>query len=118
MSPCTTAHQFYTRSTKIIGAFISKATMRPNPIQVWVSSVPWLGRFACDDDRWGSYVEARQRVADFVSTHAIANVVVIAGDMHGTAWDDGSADYSAAGAAIPGRRCHWHCRWLPLAVIP
>ena len=28
---CTTAHPFYTRFTNIFSAFVSKATVRPNP---------------------------------------------------------------------------------------
>jgi hypothetical protein len=31
LSLCTTAHLFYTRFTNIFGAFISEATMRPDP---------------------------------------------------------------------------------------
>lgn len=67
-----------------------------------ISPKPWIG--ATGGDGWGSYVDERAALAQFISDNGLAGrVMMLNGDMHGLAIDDGTnADYSSnAGAAIP-----------------
>ena len=68
---------------------------------VWVSSVPWTGQpGAPSSDSWMSYTNERQVVADWVKTNGIDNLLIIAGDAHSAAADDGShGDYATGGGA-------------------
>lgn len=66
----------------------------------WVSSVPWNGA-PSKDDRWQGYAEHRREIADFIKTNGLAGrVVILAGDAHMTAIDDGRhADFATEGGA-------------------
>lgn len=65
---------------------------------VVVSSVPWIAGGGAD--HWGGYPEERRRIADFLAEHEIRNLVMLAGDAHMLAIDDGTnSDYSTAGGA-------------------
>ena len=67
---------------------------------VIVSQVPWVAAPEAGADHWGGYTYERQLIADFISTNGIDNVLMVAGDAHMVAIDDGSnTDYSAAGNA-------------------
>jgi hypothetical protein len=63
---------------------------------VWVSSVPWISETAAGSDDWGGYPEERAAIADFISTKDIDNLVMIAGDAHMVAIDDGTNNRYAA----------------------
>jgi hypothetical protein len=59
---------------------------------VLVSSVPWIGAYG---DSWGAYSAERQEIANFIANHQIDNLVMVAGDAHMVAIDDGTnTDYS------------------------
>ncbi len=71
---------------------------------VWVSSVPWIYRPNPESDSWGGYAEEREEIAGFLQEHGIENIVIMAGDSHMIAMDDGSnSDYTPGGdgPAIP-----------------
>ncbi len=70
---------------------------------VWVSSVPWIYRRNPESDSWGGYAEEREEIATFIADHGIRNVVIVAGDSHMIAMDDGTnSDYAdGGGAPIP-----------------
>lgn len=70
------------------------------PLILWVSSVPWIVPAAVGDDSWGGYATERTELANFVRDNRIKNMVVYAGDMHATAYDDGThSDYASGGGA-------------------
>lgn len=71
------------------------------PLIVWVSSVPFIATSTASDN-WGSYQTERQELLEFVRDERIQNLIVISGDMHALAYDDGRAteDY-VAGVRIP-----------------
>jgi hypothetical protein len=65
---------------------------------VWVSSVPWIAPADPARDDWGGYASERQEIADFIAQHQIRNLVMVAGDAHMVALDDGkNSDYSRTG---------------------
>jgi len=52
------------------------------------------------DDSWAGYAHERTEIADFIRDNRINNVVLLAGDMHGLAFDDGTnSDYATGGGA-------------------
>jgi phosphodiesterase/alkaline phosphatase D-like protein len=60
---------------------------------VWVSAVPWIGG---SGDTWGGYPDERREIAEFIASNRIDNLVVVAGDAHMLAADDGSnSNYSS-----------------------
>lgn len=73
------------------------------PLIFWVSSVPWNGAPG-KADRWEGYPAHRTEIADFIKANGLAGkVVVLAGDAHMTAIDDGSHGDFATGGGAPVR---------------
>jgi len=68
----------------------------------FVSSVPWIGQ-PSGGDSWSAYPTERAEIANFVKEHGIKNLIILAGDAHMLAADDGSnSDYAdGGGARIP-----------------
>jgi phosphodiesterase/alkaline phosphatase D-like protein len=70
------------------------------PLILWGSSVPWIHPAQVGDDSWGGYATERAELADFLRQNRIRTVVVLAGDMHALAYDDGThSDYATGGGA-------------------
>jgi hypothetical protein len=72
------------------------------PLVLWVSSNPWIGKLdpTQDSDNWSGYQSERTEIANFIRDNHITNVVILAGDMHGLAYDDGTnSDYATGGGA-------------------
>jgi len=71
------------------------------PMIVWMSGVPLI-QVGDDRDNWGSYATERKELLEFIRDQRIQNVVVISGDMHALAYDDGRATATyVAGVRIP-----------------
>jgi phosphodiesterase/alkaline phosphatase D-like protein len=69
-------------------------------VVIWVSSVPWIGEASPGADAWYGVPDERARIADAIAEAGITNLVMIAGDAHMVAIDDGSnSDYSTNGGA-------------------
>ena len=69
-------------------------------LTVIVSSVPWIDRAAAGSDSWAGYAGERAAIARFIARHGIRRLVMLAGDAHMLAIDDGShSDYSGTGRA-------------------
>ncbi len=70
---------------------------RSHAVIFWASSVPWIGG-AGDGDGWESYAAERKEIANFIAENGIRNLVILCGDAHMLAADDGTnSDYSDAG---------------------
>jgi phosphodiesterase/alkaline phosphatase D-like protein len=70
------------------------------PLILWVCPDPWIGAAAVGSDTWGSYATERTEIANFIRDNRISNIVLLAGDMHGLAFDDGTnSDYATGGGA-------------------
>jgi alkaline phosphatase D len=67
---------------------------------VWVSTVPWIGPPSPTADHWGGFPEERQEIADLVKENGIDQLVIVGGDAHMVAIDDGTnSDYATGGGA-------------------
>ena len=69
---------------------------------VWASSVPWIGASpdAGGGDGWSAYPHERQRVADAIAAAGVHNLIMVSGDAHMVAIDDGTnSDYATGGGA-------------------
>jgi alkaline phosphatase D len=71
----------------------------------WVSSFPYISNTA-GEDIWGSYATERREIADFLKANNIRNVVILSGDMHALAYDDGRNSDYATGGGMPLRVAH------------
>jgi len=65
---------------------------------IWASSVPWIGvndNPLDPSDAWWGFIKQRRKISMFLSSDELpkANVLVIAGDSHMLAFDDGSNTY-------------------------
>lgn len=68
---------------------------------VWLSSMPWIA----DDgssDRWSSFSHERRLISDFIVQQNIRNLVLLSGDSHMLAADDGRHNRYATDAIGPG----------------
>lgn len=70
------------------------------PLVLWVSSHPWIMPAEVGNDAWGGYATERTEIANFIRDNHITNVVMLSGDMHALAFDDGThSDYATGGGA-------------------
>jgi hypothetical protein len=69
---------------------------RRGELAVWVNSVPWIA--GSGGDNWSAYPSERRALADFVAQREIRNLLMLSGDAHMVAIDDGTNnDYASAG---------------------
>ncbi|MEL7209247.1 MAG: alkaline phosphatase D family protein, partial [Actinomycetota bacterium] len=67
---------------------------------VWVNAVPWIGEADPSSDGWAGAAAERALIADAIADAAIDNLVMVSGDAHMVAVDDGTnSDYSTDGGA-------------------
>ena len=68
---------------------------RTHGLVVWGNSVPWIGESTPGGDSWNGYAAERQVIADALAEAGVDNLIMISGDAHMVAIDDGSnTDYS------------------------
>jgi alkaline phosphatase D len=64
------------------------------PVIAWVSSVPWIANDPDALDRWSGYPEERRELATFIDSVGVADqMVVLSGDAHMVALDDGTHNH-------------------------
>lgn len=65
---------------------------------VWASPTPWVGQDRVGIDTWPGFPEERRQIADALAQAGVTNLVMIAGDVHMVALDDGTnTDFSTNG---------------------
>ena len=70
------------------------------PLTLWICSQPWIAPAQLGADTWGGYATERTEIANFIRDNRITNLVLLSGDMHGHAFDDGThSDYATGGGA-------------------
>lgn len=70
------------------------------PLVLWVCPDPWIAPAELGSDTWGGHATERVEIANFIRDNRINNVVLLAGDMHALAFDDGTnSDYATGGGA-------------------
>jgi hypothetical protein len=69
-------------------------------VVLWASTSPWIGAANPTSDTWAGYDASRRRVADLIVAAGMQDrLVMVAGDAHMVALDDGTnTDYSSSGA--------------------
>ncbi|MEN9504727.1 MAG: hypothetical protein RI958_653, partial [Actinomycetota bacterium] len=68
---------------------------RTHAVVVWANSVPWVGAANPGGDGWSGYADERREIADALVTAEVDNLVMVSGDAHMVALDDGTnTDYS------------------------
>jgi membrane-associated phospholipid phosphatase len=71
---------------------------RTHAVVVWASTSPWIGEASATSDTWAGYAEDRHRIAAAFAEAGVKNLVMVAGDAHMVAIDDGThTDYSGTG---------------------
>ena len=72
------------------------ATTSPtHAVVIWANPTPWIGAASSGGDAWSSYPEERRRIADTIAGAEIHNLVMVSGDAHMVAIDDGTnTDYA------------------------
>jgi phosphodiesterase/alkaline phosphatase D-like protein len=59
---------------------------------VWVNTKPWISSVGNGKDDWGGYHAARLEIVNFIDENSLNDrIVIIAGDMHALAYDNGSS---------------------------
>ena len=77
-----------------------RTASRTHAVVVWVNSVPWIGPASPGSDNWTGQPVERTEIADAIAVEGIDNLVMVSGDAHMLAIDDGSnSDYSTTGGA-------------------
>jgi hypothetical protein len=74
---------------------------RTRALVVLVSSVPWIASAAPGSDGWGGYASERDELGRFMAANGIDNLLMLAGDAHMIAIDDGSHSGYGGAAGFP-----------------
>jgi hypothetical protein len=62
---------------------------------LWVNPDPWIDAEGQGRDTWGGYAAERRLIADAIAAHGVRNLVMVSGDAHMVAIDDGTnSDYA------------------------
>lgn len=61
---------------------------RSHALVVWANPTPWISSAGADD--WSGYAEERRAIADAISGAGVENLVMVSGDAHMVAIDDGT----------------------------
>ncbi len=71
---------------------------RTAALVVWVNTSPWIADGGLFQDHWGKYAEERRLIADAFENDGVRNLVMLCGDAHMLAIDDGSHNrYASSG---------------------
>ncbi|MEF8795876.1 MAG: alkaline phosphatase D family protein [Salinivenus sp.] len=74
------------------------------PVVAWVSTVPWIGPEGSSEDHWGGFARERRELATYIDSIGVADqLVVLSGDAHMVALDDGTHNHygRAGGGGFP-----------------
>jgi phosphodiesterase/alkaline phosphatase D-like protein len=64
---------------------------------VWVNPDPWIGRASPGSDTWAGFAEERRVIADAIAERHVDNLLMVSGDAHMLAFDDGThTDFSTS----------------------
>jgi hypothetical protein len=76
---------------------------RTHALVVWVNPVPWIAEAREGGDNWSGFSQERTVIADAIAQAGIDNLIMVSGDAHMVALDDGTnSDYSTGGYSSSG----------------
>ncbi|MDJ0731581.1 MAG: alkaline phosphatase D family protein [Crocosphaera sp.] len=64
---------------------------------IWVNSIPWIAKKQAGEDSWGGFDLERKLIANFIQENKINKLVMVSGDAHMLALDDGRNNKYADG---------------------
>lgn len=67
-----------------------QTSSQTHAVVIWASSTPWIGADSPGADNWSGFADERRRVANAIAEAKIDNLVMVSGDNHLTAIDDGT----------------------------
>ena len=74
------------------------ASSASHGLVVWANPDPWISAGGAGADDWSAYPEERRHIADTIAEHGIGNLIMVSGDAHMVAIDDGTnSDYATGG---------------------
>lgn len=69
---------------------------RTHALVVWANPVPWVGAASTGAQGWAGIPDERRRIADAIEQAGVRNLVMVSGDAHMVALDDGTnTNYSS-----------------------
>lgn len=75
-----------------------RSASHTHALVVWVNPAPWIAPAEPRQHDWGDYADERRRIADAIAEAGTRNLVMLSGDAHMVAIDDGTnSDYSTDG---------------------
>lgn len=63
---------------------------RTHAAVIWANPAPWNVPDRPGSDQWGGYADQRRRIANTIADNDVSNLVMISGDWHVSAIDDGT----------------------------
>lgn len=66
------------------------AASRTHALVVWANGTPWIGAARPGADTWAGYAAERTRIADALAAAGVDDLVMVSGDAHMVAIDDGT----------------------------
>jgi phosphodiesterase/alkaline phosphatase D-like protein len=63
---------------------------RSHALVVWGNPQPWIAAASAGADNWGGYAAERRLIAEHIAAEGIENLVMLSGDAHMLAIDDGA----------------------------
>ncbi len=78
-----------------------ETSSQDHALVIWVNPVPWIAESG--EDTWAGYGQERAEIAEFIADNNIENLLMVSGDAHMAAFDDGTnTNYSSQpGPAFP-----------------
>ena len=77
---------------------------RSHAVVFWGNTIPWIGAPDAGSDSWEGYNHERAELATFFAENGIDNLIILSGDAHMVALDDGTnsqyADVDALGPVV------------------
>jgi membrane-associated phospholipid phosphatase len=67
-----------------------RSASRSHAVVLWVNSVPWIAPDEPGRDDWGGYADERAEILTAIRDASIENLVMVSGDAHMVALDDGT----------------------------
>ncbi|GGS28743.1 alkaline phosphatase D family protein [Actinokineospora fastidiosa] len=74
---------------------------RSHALVVWVNPAPWVAPASPGRDDWGGYPDERARLAATIAGAGVRNLVMVSGDAHMVAVDDGTNTGYSDGPGFP-----------------
>ena len=74
------------------------------PLVIWVNTVPWIANPGSGSDNWGAYALEREEIANHIESLGLTRrLVMLSGDAHMVAIDDGTHSSYVSGAGRKGQ---------------